>query len=218
MSIIVFVPFVFAESSCASFRKDKNCTNSAESEKFHLENLVESSNVANFATEEESSNTFTPIFIDPTTDFGFKRLFGSLLREAVMTVNGTNEILTDKMKAFIIELTEIKGKSEKDCKTRLEKWVYNIINMYSMTKELAFKDEMPIFNELEYYSRISKMTPEEYQEYQANLKRERDNYAVMEGAVVQERLKNAKAMKEYGVPFEIIAKGFNLTLEEVQGL
>ena len=312
--------------------KDKNCTISAESEKFHQENLVESSNVANFATEEESINTFKPIFIDPTTDFGFKRLFGkeivmreflnyliapespiekvtfidkeminrtkddrttyfdlrcktedgrefivemqkawqeffldriiyylsqsispqgykgtdetgtkwnyklqpvygvfmlcfpittlkpSLLREAVMTVNGTNEILTDKMKAFIIELSEIKGKSEKDCKTRLEKWVYNIINMYSMTKELAFKDEMPIFRELEYYSRISKMTPEEYKEYQANLKRERDNYAVMEGAVVLERMKIAKSMKDLGSPNDYISKATGLSIEEIQNL
>ena len=86
------------------------------------------------------------------------------------------------------------------------------------------------------------MTPEEYMEYQANLKRERDNYAVMQGAEIlgynrgkaegkaegraegkaegkaEEKKQNAKAMKEYGVPFEIIAKGFNLTLEEVQNL
>ena len=154
--------------------------------------------------------------------FPITTLKPSLLREAVMTVNGTNEVLTDKMKAFIIELSEIKGKSEKDCKTRLEKWVYNIINMYSMTKELAFKDEMPIFRELEYYSMISKMTPEEYKEYQANLKRERDNYAVMQSEYnrgkAEANLQNAKAMKEYGVPFEIIAKGFNLTLEEIQNL
>ena len=107
-------------------------------------------------------------------------------------------------------------------------------NMEDMTTPLAFQDEMPIFKRLATVAEYANMTPAEQARYDYELKQYRDHYAqmswatkkgLMEGeakgfakGAVEERRKNAIALKKQGVSSEIIASALGMSIEEVDAL
>ena len=92
----------------------------------------------------------------------------------------------------------------------------------------------PVFTWLAQMSDEASLSKEERIKYDAALKAYRDTYAVMEGQYeegmkkgmekgmekgeMNERLKNAKNLKENGVAVEIIAKSIGLSVEEIEKL
>ena len=100
-------------------------------------------------------------------------------------VEETGELFNDKVRIYTIELPCFKGKTESDSKTRIEKWVYNLVNMEDMTTPLAFQDEMPVFKRLATVAEYANMTPAEQARYDYELKKYRDHYAQMEWATTK---------------------------------
>ena len=176
------------------------------------------------------------------TNFHLSGLSPRVIRRARFKVEETGEVFNDKVRIYTIELPCFKGKTEADSKTRIEKWIYNLLNMEDMTKPLAFQDEMPVFKRLATVAEIANMTKEEYQRYEYQLKQHRDRYAQLytaresglaegeakgraegeaEGIIKgeqKERRKNAIALKKQGVSSQIIASALGLTIDEVEAL
>ena len=137
------------------------------------------------------------------------------------------------------------NKTESECKTPLDYWLYNLKHMEQL-EDLSFKGQKALFNRLEELARIANMNKKERAEYEAALKIYRDNENVVttarregiqigekrglekgrtegrkEGiAIGEERgvLKTACQMKQNGISFEQIKLCTGLTDEEIKNL
>ena len=125
------------------------------------------------------------------------------------------------------------NKTESECKTPLDYWLYNLKHMEQL-EHLSFKGQKALFARLEELARIANMNKKERAEYEAALKIYRDNENVVttarregreEGiAIGEERglkkgiLTTARQMKQNGFSFEQIKLVTGLSDEEIQNL
>ena len=129
------------------------------------------------------------------------------------------------------------NKTEAECKTPLDYWLYNLKHMEQL-EHLSFKGQKALFNRLEELARIANMNKKERAEYEAALKIYRDNENVMDYAVKtaekkglekgiaigEERgraegiLITARLMKQNGISFEQIKLCTGLSDEEIENL
>ena len=155
-------------------------------------------------------------------NFHLDNLQERMIRTIRYIVEETREIFNDKVRAYTIELPGIKDTKEEDCQTNIERWIYNLFNMENMTKPLSFQDIMPVFKEVATAAEIAKMDTDEYTRYMDSL----DSYRTTLAAFDYEREKGkkegilqvAKDMKEYGTPFDFIAKVTGLSIDEIEKL
>ena len=125
------------------------------------------------------------------------------------------------------------NKTEAECKTPLDYWLYNLKHMEQL-EHLSFKGQKALFARLEELARIANMNKKERAEYEAALKIYRDNENVVttarregkeEGiAIGEERglkkgiLATARLMKQNGASIEFIKQCTGLTDEEIRHL
>ena len=148
----------------------------------------------------------------------------------------TNEIFTDKLRLIYIEFPFF-TKTEQECGTELEQWIYILKNMETLEK-MPFKSEKYLFEKLEETANVEAMTEEDRERYEASLKAYRDYYACLEyreekgrreghqegflegrqEGETEERMKIARAMKSKGFSAEEIASITGLSIEETRHL
>ena len=137
------------------------------------------------------------------------------------------------------------NKTEKECETPLDYWLYNLKHMEKL-ESLQFKGQKALSQRLEELARIVNMNKKERDEYEACLKVYRDNYntwnymkeqAIKEGfeegradglaegiekgrAEAKKELLHGfvKSMKEAGVPLEVISQYSKLSISEIEGI
>ena len=125
------------------------------------------------------------------------------------------------------------NKTESECKTPLDYWLYNLKHMEQL-EHLSFKGQKALFARLEELARIANMNKKERAEYEAALKIYRDNENVVttarrEGTQIGEKrglekgraegiLITARLMKQNGASIEFIKQCTGLTDEEIQHL
>lgn len=168
-------------------------------------------------------------------NFHLERRNPQKLRTLHVTVDEDHHrIFSDKLSAYMIELPCIKGKKEEDCETNIERWMYNLYNMKTSTKPLAFQDIMPVFKTVASQAEFNNMSESEQNRYMRLLDIYRTNLSAlnysrkegreeglqegMEKGKLEERYNNAKALKENGVPVAIISVSLGLSVEEVEKL
>ena len=125
------------------------------------------------------------------------------------------------------------NKTEAECKTPLDYWLYNLKHMEQL-EHLSFKGQKALFARLEELARIANMNKKERAEYEAALKIYRDNENVVttarrEGIQIGEKrglekgraegiLITARLMKQNGISFEQIKLCTGLSDEEIENL
>ena len=117
------------------------------------------------------------------------------------------------------------NKTEAECKTPLDYWLYNLKHMEQL-EHLSFKGQKALFVRLEELARIANMNKTERAEYEAALKIYRDNENVVttarrEGIAIGEEkgvLKTARLMKLNGASVEFIKQCTGMTEEEIKNL
>jgi len=132
-----------------------------------------------------------------------------------------NRLFFDKLKYVYLEMPNF-NKTEQELGTglhsvRLDEWLYFIKNLEDFQSIPAiFKDE--IFMQAFEKAEIAKYSEKEFKEYQQSLKYFRDNNATFEYAIetafdegkdagkMESAINIAKALKENGVPNDIISK------------
>ena len=180
--------------------------------------------------------------INPFTDMGFKLVISDRLRTEVMLKDvDTNEVFTNCLRLIYLQLPIAESMTEADCETDLDCWIYNLNNMENLD-ELAFKDRIPIFEELERKAQTQGLSLDEWAAYDRALKRMWDYNAVMqterqyarteghaegltkghaEGKAegkAEERLAMAQNFKKLGVAIDIISQATGLSKEEIEKL
>ena len=101
------------------------------------------------------------------------------IRTIQLKVDETGELFTEKLKAFTLELVDFKDKPEAYPKTQVEYWLYNLVNMDSMTEALPFQAQQPIFGKMGGLSELCRMNKAERSRYMDSLNMYRTNLAVM---------------------------------------
>lgn len=135
-----------------------------------------------------------------------------------------NRLFFNKLKYVYLEMPNFK-KTEQELQTRLDEWLYFIKNLEDFQSIPAiFEDE--IFIQAFEKAEIAKYSEREFNEYQQSLKYFRDNNATFDYAVetafdegkMKRSREIAKALKENGIPNNIISSTTGLLETEIEKL
>lgn len=101
-----------------------------------------------------------------------------LIREVLLFEKNTKELFYKKFRMYFIELPLFE-KKEKDCKSKLDCWIYLLKNM-EILETMPFKGWLKTLDELEETMRVASLDKNGRELYEASLKQYRDLNAVME--------------------------------------
>lgn len=140
----------------------------------------------------------------------------------------SNEKL-DKVRMVYVQLSDF-NLSEEECKTRQEKWLFILKNLFHMDRMPFTETQDRIFRKLDHYARMTNLTAADREEYEILLKHQRDMnsahyYSKLEGLEegraegrAEVKLEIARNMKALGLDTTTIAKSTGLTAEEIEKL
>ena len=145
-------------------------------------------------------------------------------RDICLCDRDTGEIFYDELGYTFIELSNF-VKTSNELESELDRWLYYL-------KHLSEMDDMPphlrktIFEKLYNIADYTKMTKEEQDIYDQELKRKWDNEAVREQSFldgeergrVEEKKEIAQSLKKMGLSSEQISEATGLTAEEIANL
>ena len=162
-------------------------------------------------------------------DFVFKESAPNKYRHDVkLAEQETKEVFYDKLTYIYLEMPKF-TKTEKELKTRFEKWMYVLKNLPKLERipvELKEKIFLKLFETAE----IAKLKPDEYKQYKASVNAYRDIFnikstylekGIIKGIIKGERKKaiiSAKIGLKEGYPIEMISKMTGLTKKEIEDL
>ena len=143
--------------------------------------------------------------------------------EVVHTIKLKNQhgkTFYDKLTYIYLEMPNFK-QAEEDLKTRLDKWLYFIKHLEDFqTIPTIFKDE--VFTQAFEKAELAKFDQKELDNYENSLKIYRDLKGVIDTAFdegkLESKLEIAKALKENGIPTDIIIKSTGLSESDIKKL
>ena len=141
----------------------------------------------------------------------------------LMDVN-KKEVFYDKLTYIYLEMPKF-HKTEEELETMTDKWLYALKNLPRLLERPAALQER-IFGKFFEVAEIGNLPKEEYAKYWESEKIYYDNDGAIRTAEAkgreegraEERMVNARSLKENGVPVEVIAKSLGLTLEQIASL
>ena len=157
-------------------------------------------------------------------------------KDISLTDKYTGKVFNNKFRQIYIELPRFM-KSEADCDSFLEYWIYNLVNMNKL-KEISFKDRKAIFGRLEQLASQANLTEEERWRLEEDWKNYNDffntlDFAKEEGRAEglekgrseglekgrsEEKSQIAKNLKAMGLSLEAIRQATGLSTEEIEKL
>ena len=135
-----------------------------------------------------------------------------------------NHVFYDKLTFLYLEMPKF-NKREDELVTMFDKWMYVLRNLSRLLERpKALQDR--VFQKVFEQAEIAHYSPEERREYEASVKNYWDYYSTVTTAEkkgeakgrAEERMKNARSLRDNGVPIDVIAKSLNLTAEEIAAL
>ena len=156
--------------------------------------------------------------------------------DIILADKETGEPVSKMIREIFIEFP-LFNKTEKECETPLDYWLYNLKHMEKL-ESLQFKGQKALFQRLEELARIVNMNKKERDEYEACLKVYRDNYNtwnyMKEQAIAEGRAEGfeegmekgkkensydvARNLKQLGVSADIISKSTGLSISEIENI
>jgi len=128
------------------------------------------------------------------------------VRTVQLKVNETGEVFSEKLRAYTLELPEYRNKREEDCTTKIDYWLYNLVNLETMTQNIPFQTQQPIFSKVGGIAELIHMTPEERAKYNISIDSYRTNLSAMKNERAEGRAEGIAEGMEKGME-KGIAKG-----------
>ena len=137
-------------------------------------------------------------------------------------------LFSDKVRLIYLQLPYFTKEAE-ECETIFEKIIYTLKHM-DILQRMPWMAQNAVFKRLSEIAEVASLNSEERRKYDESLRAYRDTLAVMDGQFMQgekkgraegraeEKLANARSLKENGVPTDVIAKSLGLTAEEIERL
>ena len=188
-------------------------------------------------------------FIDPRVDWAFKRIFGSEdTKECLITfLNGLFEdelvikdvtfakteklglrpddrgVVFDRMRIVYLQLPLFDKHTEAECMDIFDCWIYIMKNM-NMFEQMPFSEKYPVFRKLAEIGDLRKLSREELELYDEDIKNMRDIYATrkfdekrgMEKGIAKEKIATAYRLLSMGLSEAQVSTATELPLEEIQ--
>ena len=169
-------------------------------------------------------------------NFHQKEFAGKLRSDILLEDRETHEPFSDKLRFIFIELPCF-TKSEQECETDFERWIYVLKNMETLNR-LPFKARKAVFEKLEQIVDIAALSKEDREKYDESIKVYRDHlatiaYAEKRGIGIGEerglkkgieigekntRIEIARELKKQGLSTNAIILATKLTAEEIAEL
>jgi len=161
-------------------------------------------------------------------NFALKDAPRKLRTDIVLADRETHETFSDKLRFIFIELPSFK-KTEEECETDFERWIYVLKNMDTLSR-LPFKARKAVFEKLEQIVDIAALSKEERMRYDESIKVYRDHlatiaYAKTEGKEegraegrAEAMLDTARNLLAKGFAPDVIADVTGLSIDEVSAL
>ena len=118
-------------------------------------------------------------------NFSLKDAPNKLRTDIVLADKETHETFSDKLRFIFIELPSFR-KSEEECETDFERWIYVLKNMDTLNR-LPFKARKAVFAKLEQIVDIAALSKEERMRYDESIKVYRDHLATIAYAKTEGR-------------------------------
>jgi predicted transposase/invertase (TIGR01784 family) len=133
-------------------------------------------------------------------------------------------LFSDKVRLVYLQLPYFTKEAE-GCETIFEKIIYTLKHM-DILQRMPWMAQNAVFKRLSEIAEVASLNSEERRKYDESLRAYRDTLAVMDGQFMQgerkgraeEKLSNARSLKENGVPVDVIAKSLGLTADDIERL
>lgn len=154
---------------------------------------------------------YTVCFMDFVLDDPILKNFRT---DMVLTDLQTRKQVSDRMRIVYLQLPLFNKQSENECMDIFDCWIYIIKNM-NMFEQMPFREKYPVFRKLAEIGDLRKLSREELELYDEDIKNMRDIYATRKYDIKKEKAESAKRFLAMGLSPEQVAKGTELALEEV---
>jgi hypothetical protein len=163
---------------------------------------------------------FIEKYINPFTDYGFKKLFGEELNKDLL-LDFLNELLKEEqgqIKDLIYLKTGKLGTTEVDeLETRFDKWLYVIRNLNKLDR-IPEKLRERIFDKVFETAEIARFTQDQVRSYEDSLKYYRDLRNSLETAKDEKAIEIARNLMNSVISIDIIIKSTGLTRDQIEKL
>ena len=129
--------------------------------------------------DKEWDFTLKPVYCISFLNFHLKGFKPRTQRTVQLKVKETDEVFSDKLKVFTLELPDYLRMREEDCKTQIDYWLYNIANLDTMTTNIPFQQQQPVFKKVGNIAELVRMTPDELKQYNISIDTYRTNLSIM---------------------------------------
>ena len=131
--------------------------------------------------------------------------------------------VTNEGKHVIVEMPLFDKHTEAECMDIFDCWIYIVKNM-NMFEQMPFSEKYPVFRKLAEIGDLRKLSREELELYDEDIKNMRDIYATrkfdekkgMEKGMAKEKLATARRLLSMGLSEEQVSTATELPLEEIQ--
>ena len=149
--------------------------------------------------------------------------------DLVLTDLQTRQRVSDRMRIVYLQLPLFDKHTEAECMDIFDCWIYIVKNM-NMFEQMPFSEKYPVFRKLAEIGNLRKLTREELELYDEDIKNMRDIYATrkfdekkgmekgMAKGMAKEKLATARRLLSMDLSDEQVATATELPLEEIQKL
>ena len=175
---------------------------------------------------------YTVCFMDFVSDSPVLKKFRT---DLVLTDLQTRQRVSDRMRIVYLQLPLFDKHTEAECMDIFDCWIYIVKNM-NMFEQMPFSEKYPVFRKLAEIGDLRKLSREELELYDEDIKNMRDIYATRkfdekrgmekgmakgraEGraeGMAKEKLATARRLLSMGLSDEQVATATELPLEEIQ--
>jgi predicted transposase/invertase (TIGR01784 family) len=151
--------------------------------------------------------------------------------DLVLTDLQTRQRVSDRMRIVYLQLPLFDKHTEAECMDIFDCWIYIVKNM-NMFEQMPFSEKYPVFRKLAEIGDLRKLSREELELYDEDIKNMRDIYATrkfdekrgmekgmakgMEKGMAKEKLATARRLLSMGLSDEQVSTATELPLEEIQ--
>ena len=129
--------------------------------------------------DKEWDFSLKPVYCICFLNFHLKGFKPRTQRTVQLKVEETEEVFSDKLKVFTLELPDYRSMCEEDSKTQIDYWLYNIANLETMTTNIPFQQQQPVFGKVGNIAELVRMTPDELKLYNISIDTYRTNLSIM---------------------------------------
>ena len=160
------------------------------------------------------------VYMVAFTNFVLTGYHGRLRIDVGLVDMQQNQLFTDKMRLICLQMPCF-TKTVDECENQFERWIYVLKNMETLNR-MPWAAQSAVFQKLAEVAQVSALSKEDRMQYDHALKRYRDTLNTISGAEQrgrqEERISNARKMKEDNMSVELIMKYTGLSREEIAKL